>query len=117
MNQTQLAHAPSMSTAQPLAGSATSTPPPQAPAPAQKGMKIVYVITERAGRSFWTRVGTGFVNRDSSLNLRLEAIPLSGNLQVRDYEPRDAERADRGDGEPVRRAARVANGGFEDAPF
>ena len=49
-------------------------------------MKSVFTITERNGRSFWTRVGVGFVNNDGSLNLRLDAIPLNGNLQVREYD-------------------------------
>ena len=51
-----------------------------------KQMKTVFTITERNGRSFWTRIGVGFVNGDGSLNLRLDAIPLNGNLQVREYE-------------------------------
>ncbi len=80
-------------------------------------MKIVYTITERQpGKSFWTRVGAGFINRDGSINLRLDAIPVSGTLQVRDWEPRDdrdapprgeapglarAERRDRADRTPT----------------
>ena len=53
-------------------------------------MKMVYTVVERApGKSFWTRVGVGFVNRDGSLSLRLDAIPVSGTLHVRDWEPRD----------------------------
>ena len=52
----------------------------------QRAMKVVYSITERAGRSYWTRVGIGFENRDGSLNLRLEAFPVNGQLQVREWE-------------------------------
>ncbi len=53
-------------------------------------MKMVYTVVERApGKTFWTRVGVGSVNRDGSLGLRLDAIPISGMLQVRDWEPRD----------------------------
>jgi hypothetical protein len=55
-----------------------------------ESMKMVYTVVERGpGKSFWTRVGVGFVNRDGSLNLRLDAIPINGVLQVRDYEERD----------------------------
>jgi hypothetical protein len=51
--------------------------------------KAVYMITEREGaRSFWTRIGSAWVNRDGSTTLRLDALPLSGTLQVRDPEPR-----------------------------
>jgi hypothetical protein len=61
-----------------------------------KNMKIVWAVVERtqsgsAAKSFWTRVGVGFVNRDGSLTLRLDAIPLSGRLQVREWEPMDRQ--------------------------
>ena len=54
-------------------------------------MKAVWTIVERAQqggptKSYWTRVGVGFVNRDGSLTLRLDAIPLGGTLQVREWQ-------------------------------
>ncbi len=52
-------------------------------------MKIVYVITDRNGKSYWNRIGVAFVNQDGSLNVKLEAIPVNGELHVRDYVPRD----------------------------
>jgi hypothetical protein len=52
-------------------------------------MKIVYVITERNQRSYWNRVGVAFVNSDGSINVKLEALPVSGELQIRDYVPRE----------------------------
>jgi hypothetical protein len=58
-------------------------------------MKVVYAITERApGKSYWTRIGVGFVNQDGSINLRLECVPFGPNtsMQIRDYDARDAER-------------------------
>jgi len=63
-------------------------------------MKIVYVITERNGRNYWNRVGVAFVNRDGSLNVKLEAVPVSGEFQIHDYTPRDEAAA----------AARHSNG-------
>ncbi len=55
-------------------------------------MKILWMITERGERSFWTRIGVGYVNRDGSVNLSLDALPLgSSKLQLRDYTVRDAE--------------------------
>jgi hypothetical protein len=54
-----------------------------------KGMKVCYTVTERNGKSYWNRIGVAFTNRDGSLNVRLEAVPVSGQLQIRDYEPRD----------------------------
>lgn len=56
----------------------------------QSKVKIVYNVTERAGRSYWTRVGIAFVNRDGSLSVRLESLPVSGEMQIRDQAPRDA---------------------------
>lgn len=52
-------------------------------------LKIVYVISERGGKSYWNRIGVGFVNSDGSINVKLESIPLSGELHVRDYVARD----------------------------
>jgi len=52
-------------------------------------MKIVYVITERSGKSFWNRIGVAFVNNDGSINVKLDAVPVSGELQIRDYVAKD----------------------------
>lgn len=53
--------------------------------------KIVYIITENKGKSFWNRVGVAFVNRDGSLNVKLDALPIDGKLHIRDYVPRDGD--------------------------
>jgi hypothetical protein len=69
-----------------------------------KSMKAVFTVVDRGqGKSFWIRIGTGFANRDGSLNLRLDAIPVNGTLQVRDWEP-PYDRAPRSDapGRPAR---------------
>ena len=50
-------------------------------------MKIVYVITERNGRSFWNRCGVAFVNSDGSLNVKLDSLPIE--IYIRDYVPRE----------------------------
>jgi hypothetical protein len=52
-------------------------------------MKIAYVISNRNGRSFWNRVGVAFVNNDGSINVKLEAMPVTGEIQIRDYVPRE----------------------------
>jgi hypothetical protein len=53
-------------------------------------VKIAYTIVERNkdGRKFWVRVGAACVNRDGSLSVRLDAMPVNGELQIRDYQPR-----------------------------
>jgi len=55
----------------------------------QNKMKIAYVITQRKDRNFWNRVGVAFVNSDGSINVKLEAVPVSGEIQIRDYQPRE----------------------------
>jgi hypothetical protein len=52
-------------------------------------MKIVYVISDRNSRKYWSRIGVAFTNADGSLNVKLEAIPVSGEMQIRDYVPRE----------------------------
>ena len=67
--------------------------------------KAVYALTERGDKTFWTRVGIAFVNRDDSITIKLEALPVSGQLQVRDVttgpeRPRN-HRDHRGPGPPA----------------
>lgn len=53
-----------------------------------RATKAVFAITERGDKSYWTRVGVAYTNRDGSLTLKLDALPVSGTLQVRDEEDR-----------------------------
>jgi hypothetical protein len=53
--------------------------------------KAVYTVIERGDRSHWLRVGTAFVNRDGSLNVKLDALPVNGTLQVRDADPKEID--------------------------
>jgi hypothetical protein len=55
----------------------------------QSKMKIAYVVTQRGTNKYWTRVGVAFVNRDGSMNVKLEAVPVNGEIHVRDYVPRE----------------------------
>ena len=77
-------------------------------------VKIAYTVVERNkdGRKFWVRVGAAFVNRDGSLNVRLDAMPVNGELQIRDYQPREArESALRRAGGVMRRLVSLARPG------
>ena len=80
------------------------------PSSQSRTMKIVYAITERApGKSYWNRIGVGFVNQDGSITLRLDCVPVAPNvsMQIRDYDPRDAERdSERDTGNPRPRMRR-----------
>jgi len=60
---------------------------PEDSAPERGGSprRLVYGITSgRRGVTRWLRVGVAFVNRDGSVNVYLDAVPLSGKLQIRE---------------------------------
>ena len=51
-------------------------------------MKDVYAIYEskngeKEQKTRWVRVGVAFDNADSSINVLLDALPLTGRLQIR----------------------------------
>lgn len=59
-----------------------------------KARKDVFIIRDgKNGDSFWTKVGVAFTNKDGSLNVLLEAVPVGdGKLHIRDAkEKRQAE--------------------------
>lgn len=53
-------------------------------------LKDVFVIPERndEDKSPWIRVGVAFVNKDDSLNVVLDAIPVTGRFHIRDRQKR-----------------------------
>jgi len=48
--------------------------------------KEVFVIEKNGDKSFWHRCGIAFVNRDGSLNLKLDLFP-NVQIQIRDKKP------------------------------
>ncbi|MBN1916282.1 MAG: hypothetical protein JW889_00115 [Verrucomicrobia bacterium] len=52
-------------------------------------VKIVYVVSERSGKHYWNRIGIAFLNRDGSINVKLDAVPVKGEMCIRDYVPKD----------------------------
>ena len=46
---------------------------------------IVYTITETGAeqKNFWQRVGAAWRNKDDSINVTLNALPLNGKLHLR----------------------------------
>ncbi|MFH1810795.1 MAG: hypothetical protein ABIJ09_18780 [Pseudomonadota bacterium] len=59
-----------------------------------KQRKVVYTIIETGeGKSFWRQVGAAFVNRDESLTVLLDALPVNGRLHIREYSERDERKA------------------------
>jgi hypothetical protein len=57
----------------------------------------VFSIREGKGGSIWVRAGSAFVNKDGSLNVLLDVLPLDGKLHVREAaEKRDGVQASGG---------------------
>lgn len=58
-------------------------------------MKEVFTIEEKQGKdgkegkAYWHRVGTAFENKDGSVNVYLNALPVNGKLQIRDKKEKD----------------------------
>jgi hypothetical protein len=50
-------------------------------------MKICYHISQAGGKSYFNRIGVAFVNRDGSLNVKLNCFPINGEIHIRDYQP------------------------------
>lgn len=48
----------------------------------------VYTIVEKPGvdRGIWLDVGVANQNRDGSLSVKLDALPVSGTLHIREFE-------------------------------
>jgi hypothetical protein len=67
----------------------------------QTEKKSVFALTERDQKTFWTRIGAAFTNKDGSITVQLDAAPISGRLQIREDEERD-ERTERSDRKPRR---------------
>jgi hypothetical protein len=69
------------------------------PAPATVGMRspgtrmVVYTITEKPGsdKSFWSKIGSAWINRDLSINIQLDALPVNGKLHLREQLERTTE--------------------------
>lgn len=62
----------------------------------EKRFQAVYaVVTKPDRKDLFLRVGSAFTNRDGSLTLLLDAVPISGKLHVREYQPRRSEQPDR----------------------
>ena len=56
-----------------------------------KRPQAVYaVVAKNEGKDVWLRVGSAFENRDGSTTVLLDALPLGGRLQIREYQPREA---------------------------
>jgi len=51
----------------------------------------VFSIKKWKGGSMWVRAGAAFVNKDGSMNIRLDVLPLDGQLHVREAAEKQEE--------------------------
>ena len=64
----------------------------------KKMKQLVAAIEREEGdekKTFWTRIGVAFENRDGSYNLRFDFIPTrldTTTVQLRDFEPKEKEK-------------------------
>ena len=51
----------------------------------KNGRMDAFAIIEREGleKPIWLKVGSSFQNRDGSINVLLDAIPVNGKIQLR----------------------------------
>lgn len=67
----------------------------------KKVYKIMSAVEKRDGGSFWIRVGSGYTNRDGSVNIYLDVFPKTFQLQMRELDEEDLrKREPRADGAP-----------------
>jgi hypothetical protein len=54
---------------------------------------VVYTITEKPGsdKSFWSKIGSAWINRDLSINIQLDALPVNGKLHLRENPERSTD--------------------------
>lgn len=47
-------------------------------------LAVFSIRTGKKGGSIWVRAGSAFVNRDNSLNVLLDVLPMDGRLHLRE---------------------------------
>jgi hypothetical protein len=67
------------------AGAAALQPAPQVESSAPKKPWIAYNVIDKPGLTnrIWMRVGMAWLNRDGSINVVLDALPIGGRIQLR----------------------------------
>jgi hypothetical protein len=48
--------------------------------------KVLCPVEGQNGKTRWREVGVAFINKDQSINLYIDLLPVNGKLHVRDYD-------------------------------
>jgi hypothetical protein len=56
----------------------------------RKRLWKIYTVVEKPGmqKGIWLEIGVAAENRDGSIGGKLDCLPVSGTIQIREYEPR-----------------------------
>ena len=57
-----------------------------------KRKKVVSPVMGKDNKTYWMRMGIAFVNKDNSINVYLDGLPMNGKLQIRDWDEPSRER-------------------------
>lgn len=50
----------------------------------KKRFNVISPVERKDGKTFWVRIGVGYANRDNSINMYLDALPVNQRLQLRE---------------------------------
>jgi len=56
-------------------------------------IKDVFTIVKNGEKDYWNKIGNAFVNRDGSLTVKLNALPINAQLHIRNPRPKTGEPA------------------------
>jgi len=72
----------------------------------RKRLWKIYTVVEKPGRQkgIWLEIGVATDNRDGSIGGKLDCLPVSGAIQIREYEPRTNDTFRRNGNNPPRDA-------------
>lgn len=79
--------------------------------------KVVTPIERKDGGTFWMRVGTGYTNKDASMNVYLDAMPANLKFQIREMEEDDFQPRRRAPDGVLPKADGPAQRSLNDIPF
>jgi hypothetical protein len=57
--------------------------------------KVITHIEKKGGCGYWMRIGSGFPNKDDSINVYLDAMPKSLEFQLRELDAEDLAKRER----------------------
>ncbi len=84
---------------------------------AKKRFNVVSPVERKDGKTFWVRIGVGYANRDNSINMYLDALPVNQRLQLRIADDDEKLASDGSRRPPGLRASSQADGVSATAPF